>query len=239
MTTVVISQPMYFPWVGFLGQLALADVMIWLDDAQFSKGSFTNRVQVKTQSGTKWMTIPLQGKGLATPINSLASANSDWKNSHRSLILQSLRANPFCEEALSCFDKACEETPVVDLLIASAELLGMSVSATPSITLRSSDMAISGKGWERVLNLVQEVGGTEYITGHGAQHYLDHGAFDKAGIEVRYMAYNPKPWPQKFGDFSPYVTGLDLISATPSNERASYIRPDSVHWKQFLEQQKK
>ena len=47
MKTVVISQPMYFPWVGMLEQMALADVWVHLDDAQFSKGGFFNRVQIK------------------------------------------------------------------------------------------------------------------------------------------------------------------------------------------------
>jgi len=239
MTTVVISQPMYFPWVGFLGQLALADVMIWLDDAQFSKGSFTNRVQVKTQSGTKWMTIPLQGKGYVTNIKDLEATNADWRNSHRSLLVQSLRGNAICDEALNCFDMACKEKSVVDLLIASAELQSIAVSATPPVIHRSSEMGISGKGWQRVLDLVLAVGGTEYITGHGAQYYLDHEAFHQAGVEVRYMTYNAKPWPQRFGVFSPYVTGLDLISAIPFYERMDYIRPGSKHWRKFIEQNEK
>lgn len=38
---------MFFPWVGFLEQLKLVDVYVFYDDVQFSKGSFTNRVQVK------------------------------------------------------------------------------------------------------------------------------------------------------------------------------------------------
>ena len=60
MARVVISQPMYFPWFGFMAQMSLADVFIWLDDAQFSKGSFTNRVQVKTDNGLTWMSVPLK-----------------------------------------------------------------------------------------------------------------------------------------------------------------------------------
>ena len=57
---VVISQSMYFPWVGMLEQIRLADVFIHYDDVQFSKGSFSNRVQVKQPDGTSaWMTIPL------------------------------------------------------------------------------------------------------------------------------------------------------------------------------------
>ena len=64
MTSVVISQPMLFPWPGLFEQLALADVYIYLDDAQFSKGSHTNRIQVKWRDTMKWMTIPPGRQGL-------------------------------------------------------------------------------------------------------------------------------------------------------------------------------
>ena len=59
MKTVAISQPMYFPWAGMLEQMRLADVWVHLDDAQFSKGGFFNRVQIKTDQGTPWLTVPL------------------------------------------------------------------------------------------------------------------------------------------------------------------------------------
>ncbi|HOX52645.1 MAG TPA: WbqC family protein, partial [Fibrobacteria bacterium] len=32
--TVVITQPMYFPWVGLFEQIRLADEIVWLDDVQ-------------------------------------------------------------------------------------------------------------------------------------------------------------------------------------------------------------
>ena len=48
MTVVVISQPMLFPWVGMFEQIRLADVYVHYTDVQFSKGSFVNRVQIKT-----------------------------------------------------------------------------------------------------------------------------------------------------------------------------------------------
>ncbi|NBX37756.1 MAG: hypothetical protein EBR10_11170, partial [Planctomycetes bacterium] len=49
---IVISQSMYFPWVGFLEQMSLADIFVVYDDVQFSKGSFTSRVQAKTAAGS-------------------------------------------------------------------------------------------------------------------------------------------------------------------------------------------
>ena len=36
---VVISQSMYFPWVGMLEQIRLADVFVFYDDVQFSKAA--------------------------------------------------------------------------------------------------------------------------------------------------------------------------------------------------------
>src|SRR5271165_5531971 len=66
---VVISQPMFFPWVGMFEQIRLADVYIHYSDVQFSKGGFVNRVQIKTASGIKWLTVPLEGVSLGQKIN--------------------------------------------------------------------------------------------------------------------------------------------------------------------------
>ena len=43
---LVISQPMYFPRVGMLEQIRLADHFVYYDDVQFSRGGFSNRVQL-------------------------------------------------------------------------------------------------------------------------------------------------------------------------------------------------
>ena len=73
-------------------------------------------------------------------------------------------------------------------------------------------MNVPGSGWRRVLDLMRQVGGTTYISGHGARHYLDHQAFENNGVTVTYMNYAAHPWLQPHGPFTPYVTGLDLIT---------------------------
>src|SRR5882672_1775792 len=89
MTTVVISQPMFFPWVGMLEQLQAADVYVHYDDVQFSKGSFTNRVQVKTATGVKWLTVPLEDVHLGQLIKDVrVDSRRDWRKSHLSLLDQ-------------------------------------------------------------------------------------------------------------------------------------------------------
>src|ERR1700677_4688611 len=99
MTTVVISQPMFFPWPGFLEQVACADVLVHYDDVQFSKGSFTNRVQVKTAQGVKWMTVPLQDLRLGDSImETHVKPTCDWGPRHLALLSQAYKSAPFVRE---------------------------------------------------------------------------------------------------------------------------------------------
>lgn len=95
-------------------------------------------------------------------------------------------------------------------------------------------MMITGKGWRRILDLVHAVGGTRYLTGHGAANYLDHAAFEAEGITVDYMGYEFLPWPQQHGDFSPYVTSLDLIANVPPENRTAHLSRKTVPWRDFL-----
>jgi hypothetical protein len=236
MTRVVISQPMYFPWPGFLAQISLADVLIWLDDAQFSKGSFTNRVQVKLPNGRKWMSIPLKGKGSFQKISELSAIDAKWISLHRAMLQQSLSEHPYCEEALSVFDAVSNQKALIDILISSVEDTAKKLSILPAKRLKSSEMDIEGHSWQRVLKLVEAVGGDEYITGHGASSYMNHEAFEAKGVRISYMDYNPAPWPQPHGAFSPYVNILDLIAAVSSKSARDYLRPKTMPWRQFLAQ---
>jgi len=237
MTTVVISQPMYFPWPGFLAQMALADVVIWLDDAQFSKGSFTNRVQVKTRSGCKWMTIPLHEKGAFRAIRDLEPAKPDWRDAHVGLLAQAFAQYPRQKAALDLFKAITGKGVLVDMMIASTEVMANEMAVMPAKSLRSSEMNLSGQSWQRVLDMVLAVGGTRYVTGHGALGYLDHEAFEAAGITVDYMDYHPKPWPQPFGDFTPFVTALDLLATVPGLEAATHLGPATLPWRDFKARQ--
>jgi hypothetical protein len=234
MTTVVISQPMYFPWVGFMAQMALADVLIWLDDAQFSKGSFTNRVQVRYCQSTKWMTIPLVRSTSFPRIMDLGLPGNDTFLAHRALLVQSLRARPYRQQALSVFDETMTSGSVVDRLIASAEVPADRWGVLPATRLRSSAMGIEGSSWNRVLRLVQAVGGTRYITGHGAASYLCHEAFEAASIRVEYMAYDPVPWNQADEFFTPYVANLDLYASVDPRSAPEHLHPATVGWCEHL-----
>ena len=234
MSAVVISQPMLFPWPGFFEQLMLADTYYFLDDTQFSKGSFTNRIQIKVGGQIKWMTIPLAGKGTFQEIRALRANDDTWRKGHIDLLKQAFRQAPFRADAIALAEAAYVHEDICTALIASIELsadyLGIGRGQTRGLT---STLGIEGRSWQRVLDIVLGAGGTRYLTGHGAAGYLDHEAFARTGVDVEYIAYSKTPWPQGEGEFTPYVSVLDLIAHT-GPEAANYLKPATASWRNFV-----
>ena len=234
---VVISQSMYFPWVGLLEQIRLADVFIHYDDVQFSKGSFSNRIQVKTAAGTNWMTVPLEGHRLGQTIDQVRiKPKSAWRNRHLALLSQSFDGAPYAKAALEIAADVIDGEHGTVSEISRASMLALSSYFGLDRETRfadSRDFDIPGSSSARVLDLVRAVGGDEYITGHGARHYLDHQLFEEAGVSVSYMDYQMLPYPQRHGAFTPYVTALDLV-ANRGRDGLTSIASQTRNWKEFV-----
>jgi len=235
--TVVISQSMLFPWVGLLEQVRLADVFVHYDDVQFSKGSFVNRVQLKTPDGPRWLTVPLQGHELGQRIDEVRVAPSaQWRERHLALLHRSLQGAPHAADALALAESVygAEEYASIGAL-ARASLMALvryfGLDAGRQF-VDAASLDIGGASSARVLAIVHHLGGTDYVTGHGAARYLDHAGFEAQGVAVRYMDYQRLPYPQSHGDFTPYVSGLDLV-AHCGREGERYIVSNTVPWREF------
>jgi len=234
---VVISQSMFFPWVGLLEQVRLADVFVHYDDVSFSKGSFVNRVQLKTAAGSRWLTAPLKDHHLGQSIDAIAlQPYTDWIDEHYQLLTSSLGGAPFAAEAMAIAQEVYRERPATLAALSRASLRALAGyfgvdAATRFVDVR--ELGIAGKGSERVLAIVRALGGSSYVTGHGAARYLDHEAFERAGVEVEYVDYRCRPYPQSHGAFTPYVSALDL-AAHCGRAGAAFIGADTLPWRKFV-----
>jgi len=234
---VVISQSMLFPWVGMLEQIRLADWFVHYDDVQFSKGSFTNRVQIKMAQGVRWMTVPLVNRSLEKHIDEVQVAPvSKWRDKHLLLLKTSFEGAPYIRDALEIAEHVYSiEYPHIGALARASLLSLVDYFELNRFTtfIDVKDMAIGGSSSKRVLDVVKKLGGNNYITGLGALKYLDHDLFEAQGIEVRYMQYMCCPYPQLHGVFTPYVSGLDLI-ANCGKDGKQYICSETVHWRKLI-----
>lgn len=234
---IVISQSMYFPWVGLLEQIKLANVFVHYDDVQFTRG-FYNRVEIKSESGIRWLTVPVKKHVRETNIDRIEVDDSKpWREAHRNELVQCYRSAPYFRDMMSVVDDAYS-TRVTNLADVSRESL-MALARYFGLEqgrrfLSSSSLNTPGRSSDRLFAICQKLGASTYITGHGARNYLDHELFESSGIEVEYMDYRKLPYPQLHGDFTPFVSGLDLIANCGKNGE-KYICSGTVSWKEFTD----
>jgi hypothetical protein len=237
MKKIVISQPMLFPWVGMFEQIFLADTFVFYDDVQFSKGSFTNRVQLKSTEGTEWMTLPLYRFKLGQKINEVAVNNEkNWQEKHIDQLRRLYEHTPYYGDMISLVESvyAIPKVSLSEISILSMEAICKYFDFHNNKQfMRSSNMGIDGSSSKRVLDVVLSLDGSTYITGHGAKKYLDHDLFEKNNVSVEYMDYQMKHYSQLNGEFTPYVSILDLI-ANMGRNGSDCIVSKTKYWRDFI-----
>jgi hypothetical protein len=230
--TVVVMQPQFFPWRGLFEQIRLADEFVHLDDVQFQKGGFTNRVQIKTASGPLWLTAPVRRSGKLPPIDEVEiDYRSDWREKHLRTFAMSYARAPYLDTARRLLDDVYAERPrtIADLDIAGIERCSAELGLRPTFT-RASSTPVDGAKTDRVVGLLVPRSATCYLSGLGALEYLDESRFAAAGIEVRVMAYTRRPYPQLHGEFDAHVSILDTI-ANLGPSAAEVLESPSVPWR--------
>lgn len=233
---VVISQPMFLPWVGLFEQMRLADVFVHYDDVQIPQGrSFISRVQLKGPTGTSWLTAPIDKRRSGRLINQCYYVDDGkWRVAHLNVLSDYYRNTP---GYVDMFRLVEEIYGYQDNNIANFNKHGLGVIAdylglSPKF-VSSSELGIEGVSTERLVSICKSLGASRYITGLGALRYIDYSQFDAIGISLEYMSYQVKKYDQKHGSFTPYVSVLDAIACCGS-EAVNLLVSESIYWKDFV-----
>lgn len=179
---VAIHQPDLLPWSGFWFKMVNCDAFVLAVHDQLQKHWVQRRVKMRDT----WVTLPLVGKPHLVPINTV-EVKEGWQehlvNSIRGRYVGARHWKTRADEVLGRIT-AVEGSNLADINIALLEqfraMLGI---VTPMII---PDPPVHA-GLERVLEVLQEVGATSYLSGTGARDYIrDEGQrrFDELGIEL-------------------------------------------------------
>ncbi len=216
---VAIHQPNFIPWVGYFNKINKSDIFVLFDDVQFPRAkTFGNRVEIKTNNGAVWLTVPVTNRGELNNFNEVEIDNSqNWAS-------KSLKTLKLAYQKAAHFNSYWDEFAAIyttkyhvlsELNIA---LMNFAVAKTGITTklVRSSEIpeAAGLNGEEKILAILKSLSATTYLSGKGAgsRRYINEDDFKAAGIELVWQSYEPKPYRQLWGgDFIPNLSIIDLL----------------------------
>jgi hypothetical protein len=211
---VAILQSNFIPWKGYFDLINIVDEFVLYDDVQYTKGDWRNRNLIKTSDGLKWLTIPVSHESRTQKIKETKILDSSWKKK----IWLSIVNNYAKTEYFKVFKPLFEELFLRNEHVFLSDINSMFIKAINTILgiettiSSSSDFDLSEGKSERLLSIVKQAGGTEYISGPAAKDYLEADLFKKENIKVSWMDYSGYPeYRQLFPPFDHKVTILDLI----------------------------
>lgn len=213
---VAIHQPNYLPWLGYFAKIARADTFIFLDDVQFSKGSYINRVQVLGGGEARWLTVPVAVR-LGDPINKVRPRDAQWITSHCAFFRNEYRRAAHFRQVWPELEDILLKAPGGEDLAAINQFLIEALSGRLGLSCvftRSSGFAVAGSSDDRLVELTAAaVPGGTYLSGKGGAKYQDPAKFASAGLGFAYQNFVHPEYGQGPLVAGPFVAGLSVVDA--------------------------
>lgn len=213
-----VHQPNFIPWLGFFAKIAASDIYIVMDNVQFPRNSWVNRVRVGGNSDSTWLTVPTRHAGkLGLRIDEVEiSWDSNWTRKHIAALRQRYARSPWMAEVLD---------PVEQIFHARHQLLAEQNLALIRLVLQLCGIdrkiirgsALNGEGANSALivTMCKAVGATTYLAGQGAADYEDLAVYAANGIAYRKTTFAHPVYPQHAGrEFEPGLSILDALLYT-------------------------
>ena len=213
----VVLQSSYLPWKGYFDLVQSADVFVFYDEVQYTKNDWRNRNRICSKNGVQWLTIPVSRDSVKLKISEVRLPDARWQRDHFKTLVQSYRPAPYfhqIEPLLHEFYLARTWTHLSHLNRHAIELIARLLDLTTCF-LDSKDFRLEGDRVARLVNLLQQIGATEYLSGPSARAYLagHEGLFEQAGIRLLFKSYEGYPeYPQLHQPFEHAVSILDVLA---------------------------
>jgi hypothetical protein len=213
---VAIHQPNYLPYLGFFDKIEQSDIFVIYDDAQFNKEDFQHRNKIRIFHGWKWLTVPVEKNPV--PINNIKIRNElgtkceKWSDMHLRNIRDNYKDTPYYAIYEKDFEAIYNKNydKLVDLNI---EIISFLIDAFDlrARLIFSSELGFTSKSTERLVAMVEGLGGDVYLSGPMGRNYLDLSLFENKKIKVKFQDFKHPVYKQRYNGFIPNMSAIDAL----------------------------
>jgi len=210
---IAIHQPNFLPWLGFFYKMVKSDVFVFLDNVQFSKNSYQNRVKIKTPHGAVWLTVPVLHKFGQLTLEVKINNTEKWREKHLRTFEMNYKKAPFFKPIFDLLQEIYfkkEWELLVDfnteLILCISKYLGIKTEI-----MRASLLNAGGKSTELLVNILKELNASTYLSGKGGAKYQNEDVFKTIGIKLIYSNFEHPNYPQLWEGFLEGLSIVDLL----------------------------
>lgn len=229
---VSVIQSNYIPWKGYFDIIANSDVMVFYDDVQFTKNDWRNRNQIRTSQGLTWLTVPV-GTNINRLVNEVEIPEHSWQAKHWKTIMVNYKKAAHFESiapTIEAFYMDKKWTNLSEMNQYFIEKVSKDFLQINTRFEKVENYSIKGDKQERLIDLLTQIGATEYLTGPTALSYINKNLFERNGIKVLVKEYNKyPPYQQRYEGYEGAVSIIDLLMCCGPNSREYAITENSFY----------
>lgn len=214
---VSIHQPSYFPWLGLLHKIKNSEVFIYLDNVQLADRAYQHRnIFLTNQNKEQLLTIPINKKNYREKtIDDLELNNNLWREKHLNFIKLNYKKHPYYLELIEDIENFYKKEffKLNDVLFESMKI-SLKLFNINTKVIKASTLGIDPllKKEELILEILNKVNATTYLSGTGARNYQNEDTFEKAGVQLTYQDFTHPIYKQfKNTDFISGINCLDVL----------------------------
>lgn len=221
---LVIMQPYLFPYLGYWQMIASADTFVLYDDVNYIKNGWINRNNLLLNGSAHLFTLALNKASPFKKINE-TFIKSDESNRNRVLafIRNSYLKAPYFEMVFPLVEEIIsypENNLALYLENHFCKMCDFLEIKTKTLVSSRIQKNCHLHAQEKVLNICQNLGATQYINAIGGQELYNKEVFAQQGIQLNFIKMRLCPYLQFKNNFVPNLSIIDVLMF---NDKASVL----------------
>jgi hypothetical protein len=218
MNDVVVSvhQPNFMPWLKLLDKILASDVYVAYDTVQYTKNEYHARQKIQTPTGPMWLSVPVRHiRGERQLIQDVhIQTVHPFPEDHLRRLQLSYSSTPYFDEVYPILQDVYrrQHQKLADLNLDLIEAL-CGYLGVPVRIVRASMLPHGGDRTEKLIQLVQAVGGTMHLTStYGTNmDYVDWEMMQRSGLRIAAQSFEHPDYDQIGDEFAPNLAAIDML----------------------------
>lgn len=214
-----IMQPYFFPYIGYWQLLNAVDKYVIYDDVNYIKGGWINRNRILVNNAPSYFNLPMQGASPNKLINEV-SVNQDRRiiNKNLRILMAAYSKAPMFSDVFPVIEKIllCGEGDVASYLTVSIRIICDYLNISTELIVSSDlDKDCNLKGEDKVLEICQILGATDYYNAIGGKGLYSFEKFTEKGIKLHFVQSNEICYKQFDDVFYKDLSIIDILMFNP------------------------